>query len=562
MSECAICLSAISLFATVARTSCCEPQYHDECLLRWSSMSNLCPTCRLRFHLVIVFNKETPTTRYTIPVKDKLLPVELEIPDEFIVPAHVVPGHIPTCCLCADPGASIVCSSCDAMYHHDCIGDGEYLHCPMCDEEIEGITRTRGASTRSRLTLRLTLQLTLQLNSRPLNSRPLNSRPLNSRLNPQRLTLRLNPQRLTSLPLTSRQIENSVGTSSSTSRGVRSIRTTTMNSSSSRSSNNSGGNLVIHNDHDELDDDFLYAPRPQSNVVNGGVILRREQRAIQLLSPDERRSWEAFERARTGAEDETSTAKVSPVKRRRRKKITPTAREEPKEVEGGRISALIGQLKRGRERNDDRSGNERRNNESDVNVKPEDLLKRPVSKESEKTFKSREPIIKLEPANTSSFSDPMSMGPSSSKITSIPSGSPSSPQSPVFSPPLHPQSPSLSPALSPQGKLSLSLEQKCAVQRIVRDRLKPLYNNTLRTEQDFIRVNKHILRTVYGTLVARCVRDGGNSEMLAVMRVNKDMVVAVVESELERMGTGKIEENREVRQEVGEELMLKNSAEG
>lgn len=96
----------------------------------------------------------------------------------------------------------------------------------------------------------------------------------------------------------------------------------------------------------------------------------------------------------------------------------------------------------------------------------------------------------------------------------------------------------------------------------MRDRLKPLYNNTLRTEQDFIRVNKHILRTVYGTLVARCVRDGGNSEMLAVMRVNKDMVVAVVESELERMGTGKIEENREVRQEVGEELMLKNSAEG
>ncbi|KAG7661483.1 uncharacterized protein J8A68_005061 [[Candida] subhashii] len=140
-------------------------------------------------------------------------------------------------------------------------------------------------------------------------------------------------------------------------------------------------NLIIHNENNELDIDFLYEnqyptemnsyeqpiERTHSTVINGGVILRREEKARQRLTEEEMNSWQLFDQAKAQTDINTDTSigsssskptrcDITPTssdkKRRRRKKITPieptkqsTTDTHKPQIGPSRISSLINQVR-------------------------------------------------------------------------------------------------------------------------------------------------------------------------------------------------------------------------
>jgi hypothetical protein len=59
--ECVICLDT---FTTIYTTlDCCSHQFHENCIKKWSEMTNLCPLCKRRFNSIKICNMNEQNTR-------------------------------------------------------------------------------------------------------------------------------------------------------------------------------------------------------------------------------------------------------------------------------------------------------------------------------------------------------------------------------------------------------------------------------------------------------------------------------------------------------------------
>ncbi|KAI5958226.1 hypothetical protein KGF57_002581 [Candida theae] len=400
--------------------------------------------CRNRFHQVHISLKDKPDaiTR-TIRIQDKLLPNPAinQIPSRYIVNLNDSTNEVEDansytqeagfCCLCSITRRTsplIPCQECSSGFHVNCLGisdagSDDYFHwyCPMCDCYQE-----------------------------------------------------------TALPM-------------------RPIRRSLFSGMTGRQSS-STRRLVIRNENDEIDDDFLYNEDPMpvfgdlqprhdevaraSDVINGGVILRREQKLRSRLSKEEVSSWDMFEQARNqrGGDDDvtmdvhSSSTMPDVAKRRRRRKrpdrsLAPSTLTqeqhaaplaESSSMQESRISNLIGQLKQAK----------RQHNTSAL---------APTS------------VVAMAPLAQS----PSSILPSLSASDSAASTGNSPMESAAYS----------SDDNEHIFRRELTLDEKLVIQKIVRGKLKPKYKpgsndkDSISNEEEFIAINKRVSRKIYAHII-------------------------------------------------------------
>ncbi|KAG5421598.1 hypothetical protein I9W82_000689 [Candida metapsilosis] len=434
LDECMICLEHMQPTDHVGKIPCCPNKfYHRDCIEIWASKSNSCPMCRNKFHQVHISLQAKPNAiSHSIQIRDKLLPNPAidQIPSQFILnsndrinDADLSPYSPDSgfCCLCAITRSNsplIPCQQCASSFHVNCLGindstpDGYFnWYCPMCDYNQETI----------------------------LPMRPL--------------------RRALFSGITRRQTPSS-------------------------------RRLVIRNENDEIDDSFLYNDEPMplfsnfhahhdglpraSNVMNGGVILRREQKLRSRLSEEEVSSWNLFEQARSQPEGDVdvgvgSSTTVDTNKRRRRRKRTIGASqsslktESPEQqavpvsgIQESRISSLIGQLKHTKRQ-----------------------------------------------SNSMAFSGTGTL-PASSNI--VPSSSLSDSAASIGNSPMESTSYSSDDNEYIQRR-ELTLEEKHVIQKIVRGKLKPRYKpgsneeGFISNEEEFIAINKRVSRSIYAHII-------------------------------------------------------------
>lgn len=421
--ECTICLEPITASQRVGAVPCCahNKRFHDTCLLQWAATSNSCPTCRQRFHRIDISKAAAPqVVLKSVNVQDKLMPNDAinHIPREFVIPAIPVeepPEERPSngmCYICSssDYNSSIrnlnYCTICGCLFHTPCLGI-------LATDNDVSTWRCPLCDNEHQFVQPYPTQ----------RRRPATQRVLQTSSGPR-------------IPPPPRQ----------------------------------GRGLIIHNDFNELDDDFNddeddYSELQTYPVINGGVLLRKEQRDRQNLSTDELQSWDLFDQARSGT-DETSSIIISNSpsnKRRRRKRITPVQGPSSSGTSvttgSSRISNLISQMKA----------------PPSSTFRPQRLVQ-PMH-----TPNSTAESPSLSPVNTS----PM-------EVISIESDTDSDTKS------------------YKRPKPELSLEQKMDIQKHIRNKLRPLYkpsDSTLSTfaitsEQDYININKTISRKIYGLILA------------------------------------------------------------
>lgn len=264
------------------------------------------------------------------------------------------------------------------------------------------------------------------------------------------------------------------------------------------------------NDGNDLAGSFSRAlPHHPIPVLNGGVLLRREMRERQNLTQDEAKSWDLFNQAKrmdgtvseSQSSDERRSSEPTRRKRKRRTQVAEAVVPDPalfettstaREANGSttRIGTLISQIKL--------------------------------------TSSSKGASRRHETSNSVSATSSNDEYP----FQSLPSSRGSACQSPeVFSPPIELQLADSkdSPTDIEQDNMSvvevstrkkvcleqtkpetrvLTLDQKTQIQRIVRGRLRPLYNpiegpktdfssTVITSEEEFIKLNKRISRRVY-----------------------------------------------------------------
>lgn len=324
------------------------------------------------YEVSIAFSRDKGNILRLVKVQDKLLPNDAinEIPLEFIIPANVpltetndfegtqnerileensALSKICTICSSADYRAFlnqpfVCCSSCSAGFHLSCLGlssacQDQFWNCPICDNVQEMSDLATHGNFRRRV-----------------QRRAYRPRPL--MINPSR-TLQRNLHIFGSDSDSSRRTKANV----------------------SENYLKSPRGLVIYNEHNELNDDFLHADNyevdenGQQNamnsfqllpIINGGVLLRKEQREKEKLTKEEAKSWELFDKARGKLEPQISNElsdcgssfEAEPSSSRDRKKRkkpsslivenTVAMTSLPKSTEGvpSRISQLIGGLKK------------------------------------------------------------------------------------------------------------------------------------------------------------------------------------------------------------------------
>lgn len=399
--ECTICLENITTVSIIGTIQTCHHYYHEGCILQWSSHSNSCPTCRKLFYNIEISRKDgREKIERVVSVPDKLLPNDAidQIPAEYIIPANHFPNYRESssstldttteryssnnklCSVCSSSdyfsslaGNLIYCNACPSAFHQNCLGLGPHSNfeeftwcCPMCDnlQELVIAPSYQSSTTSNRI------------RSQRINGaiRPRANRIASTRRDTSRLNIDLNGTVFRNSAV--------IGTDQRFSgiRGRLSSQHSTVSTNPIRYSK-----LIIHNENDELDDDFLYnndvndneiATRPtfpggSSQIVNGGVILRKELKEKKKLTKEESQSWDVFDEARkcqsepdkSEESNYTSTEKTlnsrEPRNRRRRKKLSQIPHNNEHivgtsaELEGNnsnnhaqtRISTLISQLR-------------------------------------------------------------------------------------------------------------------------------------------------------------------------------------------------------------------------
>lgn len=526
--ECTICLEPILPTDDIGTiVSCCttttNKYYHDKCILQWANNSNSCPTCRRRFYKINIASGALPhKVKRVVSVKDKLLPNDAinSIPRAYVIPAtrpvpslqSTSPEPTPdedvdfdcvrhsqsittgfcTICSSSDYRSSIrnmvCCGFCGSNFHLRCLGISSSAHashmvgwcCPICDSDQDLVVL---GSTNA----------TMSLVRNPLTSSRLASGVSRSTRLATSITdsFYRNPNMasITNMDISDMSLHNMPSASNS--------------------------RLVIHNNNNELDDDFLYhnndndsnivdnslKPEIHSTVINGGVRLRKEQRAIQNLSPEELQSWELFDEARNSNEStndtKVSTAISSSVSesktRRKRKKVTPVAAVENATIHpesrmaigssSSRISSLINQLK----------------------TTPAMIQQKKV-KSGLLLPQLAPPIIPQ--ATSSTAESTVSISPSSnSPMENLSNDSDT-------------QYDSDSKVRKKPRSAELTLDQKIEIQKYIRINLRPLYKPSkdsesssspspvIRTEENYININKVISRRIYGHILSETVDNG------------------------------------------------------
>lgn len=423
--ECPICLEGIKSSDIIGIVYPCSHHYHEQCLLQWSTQSNSCPTCRKPFHKVNIAVKSNPqVVLRSYNVQDKLMPNEAinNIPPEFVIPPSVVPqrerveqerdiqpGGVCQVCSSASYAlrqrAMVSCVACNASFHVSCLGAAS--HEPGSSEWFCPVCDCFQELYTSGL------------------SRSRTRRPARAVVG----------SRNSSLITTDSDLAEAVF-------------------------------------EDSLDSLEAVAPplerRSRSNVLNGGVLLRREERALRNLTPEEAHLWDMFEQARTGNLDLAPTTTVEEKPRRKRRRRT---------TEAVPLESLSSQAASGQGTSE--SGSSR--------------------------IGSLMNQIKLRPQRGGTV-------PEERSSTSLPL--------PLVAPPITRLSPMISPVTSDSESESrrplfdrtgreLTLEQKRMVQKYVRDNLRPLYTpnetsrrGTITTEEEYIRINKSISRKIYSAILS------------------------------------------------------------
>lgn len=422
--ECTICLESLDSKFGIITT--CRHFYHDKCIKTWSNNSNSCPTCRKLFYNIDISDtREGQVVIETLSVKDKLLPNDAinDIPREFVIPANSLtpiepPEPVETQGLCNICSSSdyrstrnlINCSNCNCKFHQRCLGitNGiESWNCPICDYFQEFIL--------------------------PVNPR-------------RRHIINVRRGR-TSRPGPATGVTGNVGDIvMEDEEPIRRPRETR--------------GLIIHNENNELDDEFLYNPPSTTNqVMNGGILRRKEHKQLQMLSTEEIKSWEMFEKARNNETINAEQPIDNNVRRKRKKRQEPIIPAEVTPTAGpSRISNLMNQIKHS----------------------------------EHPTFTNGQPLDSDNFTFHSSNSSRQSPG-QSPQSTSPRSLSPQSPRSPS----------STLPTSTPAGSgLELTLDQKSIIQVLIRNNLRPLYKEkTIKSQEDYISINKSASRKIYAKVL-------------------------------------------------------------
>ncbi|GEQ66631.1 hypothetical protein JCM33374_g294 [Metschnikowia sp. JCM 33374] len=512
--ECPICLEAIGPASILGRIHGCLHVYHRECVVHWSTQSNSCPTCRKSFHGIDIIAKETPDRVIeTIAIKDRLLGTDAidHIPAEYIIPAQTYATlqqhqqdppddadavQTGVCVICSSAQYSmrrnsmVSCISCGGKFHTACLGhSGEASwFCPVCDCHQEfpvAVSRPRAPRV-SRVSLS-----SIEPTSTPRRASP------GSRRTP------------------------------ACARNGRLLLSETPASSSAA--------IIVDSDHWDAGPSqprYMDEPRARKTVWNGGVLLRRQARELQNLTPEERSSWNLLESARSGnLTDVSDTVEQDPSTRRRRRK-RPVAG-----AEGGLNHDVAN---------------------SSVAADPNTVFA--ASSSSEIASNGSHPLganaNQDSPARTGPSVSPARVGPSriASLMSQIKSRSggvsgnqvPSSPKAHFSSQTSHnnstgslvngsesnthsPSSPVDVSETEAHGKTTpgspnntpntwtprpLTLDEKSMVQTHVRNNLRPLYRSShshppqIHSEDEYIRINKGISRQVYSHISSLCTSKG------------------------------------------------------
>lgn len=123
----------------VAALDGCEHIIHDACIRSWAQKTNTCPICRNLFHTVRVFNGADGTEISTYKVEDKKQVAEFDFQAWLGENVEEEPEQNHPCPICNSAEREdvlLLCDSCDAAYHTDCIGldgipDGDW-YCMEC----------------------------------------------------------------------------------------------------------------------------------------------------------------------------------------------------------------------------------------------------------------------------------------------------------------------------------------------------------------------------------------------------------------------------------------------
>ncbi|KAK6454513.1 uncharacterized protein RJT20DRAFT_59038 [Scheffersomyces xylosifermentans] len=633
--ECTICLEPLLPSHQIGSIpSCCgtsnNKYYHDRCILQWAANSNSCPTCRKRFYSINIANKSTPhRVKRVVAIKDKLLPNDAinNIPRAYITPAtrsvsasphggtnseledddirhahSVTSNGVCTICSSSDYRSSIRnmidCNFCGSNFHLNCLGissgqANELLNwcCPICDNDQDLILPATAAAT----------------GRRAQGSRFIPSRTPVSRTTPLGRIGHMSTIRAASI--TDSVYRNPIGSLLSTnSASFAPTVISNMSNEPTLTTIRRRPGLIIHNENNELDDDFLYnndntddfgdrmesltnpIHESYSPVINGGVILRKELRAKQNLSPEEIQSWDLFEEARhegqegegssseqilsstaeempttslhsSGTSDLTISTSANPLivdpeskKRRRRKKVTPV--EMKQIVEESKSDMLTGTTGQSSDFSTKGSSSRISNLISQLKTSPPGASKsrtRPQHQAiNSMTF---QPPFSPPPQPFSNAESPVSMSPSGNSPMEVMSNDSDT------------QYDSDSKVRKKPKIAELTLDQKIEIQKYIRGNLRPLYkpNNTneqigsssssvnllspspspiITSEEKYININKVISRRIYGHILSESLENGELCTNLIDQYFNdedptklRDVIDKYVREELEKLQT-------------------------
>ncbi|KAI5966166.1 uncharacterized protein KGF55_000475 [Candida pseudojiufengensis] len=513
--ECMICLENMQSNDLIGKLPCCPTNhYHKECIEIWSSKSNSCPTCRNRFYKILISLKSKPNSIInSLNIKDKLLPNPAinHIPSQYIINNATQSRHLLSqsnfedhnsstpssdyinnsgfCCLCTITNrrnnSTILCQQCGSNFHLNCLGISdlteEYFNwfCPMCDYNQETVIPNNHLSLRRRGLLTSSIRRHLSQQPRSQNRR-----------------------------------------------------------------------LIIHNDNDELNDDFLYnedlsdndmsdeqiiqfndirhtspnsttqipefsrssSSSNTSNIVNGGILLRREQKQNEKLSIEEVNSWDMFDKARKESIEEnqqehtnalsSSSNSVSNGNERRRRRRKRSAEEDNIDTQlsltnstntlnstipqsSSRISNLIDQLKHTKKPHTSAT----QQNSQYLNQFPQSYINSTLASQSD--------------SSTSIGNSPMESNAYSSDDNEYT-------RNILVNNNIQPE---LITRDGSNKQIELTYEQKLKIQKQVRNKLKIRYNPNFKVEEDqatdiitneeeFIKINKKISRKIYNHILS------------------------------------------------------------
>lgn len=342
-NECIICFESIKPTDLVGKIPCCPTKiYHKDCITIWSSKSNSCPTCRNNFYQVqITSARDLITILEVLKVQDKLLPNAAidRIPSQYIIPQSNVDQQYHTqtsslslstttfCCICTVSNRrynnqTILCFQCGSSFHLNCLGVQQEIDdytllwfCPMCDYSQETLL------PRSNRGIRYGYDSNsghgnsmVGLRSRSVIADLIRPRAL-QRSNPGLVIFNENNELDDAFLYEEEENgeDDSMVDYDNNGDGTLVVNNNSVNSDLHAEIPNSRllqtllrlhSQLLLplrnfsHSSHSSHSSHQHRQHHQLSRTMNGGKLLRREQKQEELLTPEEADSWKTFQKAR------------------------------------------------------------------------------------------------------------------------------------------------------------------------------------------------------------------------------------------------------------------------